>query len=255
MADQLGLPAVAVYQTDVRGVRPRVPRSAGASGGLALAARASTIGPTARWRRPRRTAAALLAHGIQRVWLWRRGVDTARFHPAKRARRRCAGRSRPDGELLVGYVGRLAVEKRVDLLAAAAGCPASGWSWSATGRRAASLRARAARRGVPRRAPRRAAGPLYASLDVFVHTGPYETFGQTVQEALASGVPVVAPAAGGPLDLVDPGRTGASSRPATARALADAVADLAADPELRGGTGWRRATRSPAAPGRPSATS
>ena len=66
-----------------------------------------------------------------------------------------------------------------------------------------------------------------------MHSGPHETFGQTLQEAAASGVPVVAPAAGGPLDLVDHGVTGFLVPPGDAPALAEAVARLAADPGLR----------------------
>jgi phosphatidylinositol alpha 1,6-mannosyltransferase len=74
---------------------------------------------------------------------------------------------------------------------------------------------------------------IFASLDVFVHTGPFETFCQTVQEAMASGVPVVAPAAGGPLDLVAHGRTGLLVPPRDTDAVRDAVWSLAADPGLR----------------------
>jgi phosphatidylinositol alpha 1,6-mannosyltransferase len=58
-------------------------------------------------------------------------------------------------------------------------------------------------------------------------------FGQTTQEALASGVPVVAPAAGGPLDLIRPGRTGLLVPPLDPDAIAAAVAELARDPDRR----------------------
>jgi phosphatidylinositol alpha 1,6-mannosyltransferase len=73
---------------------------------------------------------------------------------------------------------------------------------------------------------------LYASFDVFAHAGPHDTFGQTLQEAAASGLPVVAPAAGGPLDLVEDGVTGFLVAPGDPASMAGAVAKLAADPAL-----------------------
>ena len=180
------------------------------------------------------TATGLLAQGIGNVWLWGRGVDTERFDPADAARSSRAALA-PDGELIVGYVGRLATEKRVELLAGITALDGVRLVIVGAGPAEAMLR-----QHMPgavflgeRRGDELAA--IYASLDVFVHSGPYETFGQTLQEAAASGLPVVAPAAGGPLDLVEDGVTGYLVPPADPDAFTAAVARLAADPARRGG--------------------
>ena len=85
----------------------------------------------------------------------------------------------------------------------------------------------------------------YASFDVFVHTGTEETFGQTIQEAHASGLPVVAPYAGGPIDLIEHGVDGFHFDPDRAgdldlRVMLEKLVDA---PELRarmGEAGRRR---------------
>ncbi|HEY0903630.1 MAG TPA: glycosyltransferase, partial [Marmoricola sp.] len=76
-----------------------------------------------------------------------------------------------------------------------------------------------------------------ASLDVFVHTGRHETYCQSAQEALASGVPVVAPRAGGPLDVVADGVADFLYEPGDRAELMAYVDALASDRLFRRRTG------------------
>jgi len=236
VARRLGLPTVAVYQTDLPS--------------YARAYRLGRAGEAFAWRWLRGihngatrtlapstvTATGLLSRGIENVWLWGRGVDTRRFDPAKRSQDIRASLA-PGGELLAGYVGRLATEKRVELLAGITALDGVRLVIVGAGPAEAMLRQHmpdaiflGERRGEDLAA-------VYASLDVFVHSGPYETFGQTLQEAAASGLPVVAPAAGGPLDLVADGVTGYLVPPSDPAAFTAAVARLAADPAARAAFG------------------
>jgi phosphatidylinositol alpha 1,6-mannosyltransferase len=73
-------------------------------------------------------------------------------------------------------------------------------------------------------------GNTMASLDLLVHPGADETFCQVVQEALCAGVPVIATASGGPLDLIRHGDTGLLWAGGDADVLAAQVAALRDDP-------------------------
>jgi phosphatidylinositol alpha 1,6-mannosyltransferase len=232
VARRLGLPAVAVYQTDLPAYA-RAYRLGRAGEALAWRWLRNIHNGTARTLAPSTvTATGLLAQGIGDVWLWGRGVDTRRFDPGRRSQQLRSVMA-PNGELIVGYVGRLATEKRVELLAGITALPGVRLVIVGTGPADLTLRQQmpdavflGERRGDE-------LASIYASFDVFVHSGPYETFGQTLQEAAASGLPVIAPATGGPLDLVEDGVTGYLVPPANRDAFTAAVARLAADPALR----------------------
>lgn len=230
-AERLGVPTVAVYQTDIPAYAARygIPAAEAELGRhvARLHGRATlTLAPS--------TSAAddLAVLGVPRVRRWARGVDAERFHPARRDQARHAELA-PDGEVLVGYVGRLAPEKQVEDLAALADVPGIRLVVIGDGPDRARLKALlpgAAFLGF--RGGEKLAVDV-ASLDLFVHPGESETFCQTVQEALASGVPVVATGRGGPRDLVDNGRTGWLYRPGDLADLRARVVDLAGDAAKR----------------------
>jgi phosphatidylinositol alpha 1,6-mannosyltransferase len=226
-----GIPSVAVYATDLPA--------------YARAYHTGTMGEKFAWHRLRKihnvvdrtlapstaTASDLRTNGIQRVHVWARGVDCARFDPQKRCPDLRAELA-PGGEILVGYVGRLAVEKRLDLLAQIQSIPGVRLVIVGSGPAEAGIRKALPSALFLGQRSGEDLARIYASLDVFAHAGPHDTFGNTVQEAAASGLPVVAPASGGPLDLVRDGVTGFLVRPGDGTALAEGVARLVADPTL-----------------------
>ncbi|OBI96032.1 alpha-mannosyltransferase [Mycobacterium alsense] len=205
-ARHLGVPTVAVYQTDVPGFA--------ASYGIPMTARAAwawfrhlhgladrTLVPSTA------TMESLAAQRFPRLHRWARGVDVLRFAPSARSeelRRRWS----PSGKPIVGFVGRLAPEKHVERLAEVGADDSVQLVIVGDGvdrDRLQSAMPSAVFTGALYGEQLAAA---YASMDVFVHPGEHETFCQVVQEALASGLPVIAPDAGGPRDLVAPWRTG-----------------------------------------------
>jgi phosphatidylinositol alpha 1,6-mannosyltransferase len=236
VARAMDLPMVAVYQTDLPNYA-RAYRLGSVTEAFAWRWLRDIHNASGRTLAPSTvTAADLNAHGIERVQLWGRGVDIERFHPTRRDEELRAEIA-PGGEVIAGYVGRLATEKRVDLLASVAALPGVRLVIVGGGPQQEELRQAipdalflGERQGLD-------LARIYASMDIFLHSGPFETFGQTIQEAAASGLPVVAPAAGGPLDLVDEGVTGYLVPPGDGTALAAATARLVADPELRASMG------------------
>ncbi|HEV7183511.1 MAG TPA: glycosyltransferase family 1 protein [Leifsonia sp.] len=236
-ANRLGIPSVAIYQTDVAGYARR--NGLGMTSALAWKfvrwvhdGADLTLVPSAASEYDLRSA------GVRRLARWGRGVDLERYHPNNRrtpAARMLRERLSPDGEVVVGYVGRIAPEKQVERLAALRG--QRDVHLAIVGDGPSQPAVAAALRGMPVTWLGRLGGAdlaaAYAAFDIFAHTGSEETFGQTVQEAHASGLPVVAPRAGGPIDLVEHGVDGLLFPSGDDSALRAGVGMLVSDAGLR----------------------
>ncbi|CAN5271182.1 glycosyltransferase family 1 protein [soil metagenome] len=250
-ANRMHVPSVAIFQTDVAGYAKR-----------------NHLGPATKlaWRFVKwihdgatltlvpSTASMddLQSLGVKRLQRWARGVDLEAFHPNNRADARARAlreQLSPEGEIVVGYVGRIAPEKQLERIVQLAPL-ALPTVETADGRRGlpgirivivgdgpARGQIETLTRGMPVTFLGRLQGEelsaAYASFDIFLHTGTEETFGQTLQEAHASGLPVIAPRAGGPIDLVDDGTNGYLFDPDSPHELRDLVEDLLVSPLLR----------------------
>ena len=182
----------------------------------------------------RYTQAELKAHGFKRVRVWGRGVDTALFHPARRSaewRSRLSG-GRPEAPLLL-YVGRLAREKRVRWLGPVIeALPGARLAIVGDGPERGNLEKLFASQAVNFLGYLRgqALAQAYAAADIFVFPAANETLGNVVLEAMASGLPVIAPASGGVLDHVVDGQTGRLFAPEAQPELIAHAQDLTMDP-------------------------
>jgi glycosyltransferase involved in cell wall biosynthesis len=172
------------------------------------------------------------------IHIWTRGVDREQFNPGRRDMdwRRSLGIA--DGELAVMFLGRLVLEKGLDVFAATI----------------KELK----RRGVPHHplvigeGPAKAVfeeqmptgvfigqqigdqlGRAVASADVFLNPSITEAFGNVTLEAMACGLPVVAAAAVGTTSIVRDGQTGTLVKPGDTSGFADALEAYARDPDLR----------------------
>jgi len=203
---ELSIPTVSVYQTDIAGFAKNYGISLGQTS--IQRAIAKIHDRTMRTLAPSSSAAAALRKfGTKNVHIWPRGVDTNRFSPFKRSEelRRKWGSPR---KRIVGYVGRLAKEKSLHILEEISQIDSFQLVLVGDGpdrKRLETLMPNAIFTGLLVGEDLPAA---MASFDLFAHTGASETFCQSIQEALASGVPAVAPASGGPLDLIIDGENG-----------------------------------------------
>lgn len=224
-ANRLDLPTLVVQQAAVSALEAdRWTRK--------VAERADHVVVTCRWMTSR-----LADLGVEGAPVWAPGVDELAFGPQLRDDylhgKWSRARSKAGPQVVVGYVGSLHRRHGVRRLADVARVPGIRQVVIGEGPQLGWLRGQLPGAKFLGSVGTGELCTALATLDVLVHPGERETCAHVLREAAASGVPVVAPAAGGNPDVVVSGRTGLLYDPEEPRALRQAVAALAEDPELR----------------------
>jgi phosphatidylinositol alpha 1,6-mannosyltransferase len=172
------------------------------------------------------------------IGIWARGIDTSIFNPGQRdlAWRRSLGIG--DDEAVIGFLGRLVMEKGLDVFSdsidvlAARGVP----------HRVLVIGEGPAREWFERRLPDAVfagfqsggeLGRAVASMDMLFNPSVTETFGNVTLETMACGIPVIAARATGSENLVIDGQTGRLVKPGAISAFADALAGYCNNAGLR----------------------
>jgi glycosyltransferase involved in cell wall biosynthesis len=155
----------------------------------------------------------LCEHGIQRVDLWRRGVDLEQFDPVRRSSQMRQRMTDGHPERLIAvYVGRLALEKGLDRLNGIfSGHPDLHLCLVGDGPARGQLEDRFKGKSVTFLGTLHgsALAEAYASADFFIFPSTTETLGLVLLEAMASGLPIVAAEASPTHELVDQSGAGA----------------------------------------------
>lgn len=190
------------------------------------------------------TASVLRAQRMnEEIYIWSRGVDREQFHPSRRDMDWRRGLGVEDDELLVCFLGRIVMEKGLDVfidtierlrargvkhrvLAIGMG-PAGDWFRERLGEEAIFV-------GQQTGADLARA---VASCDVLLNPSVTEAFGNVTLEAMACGLPVVAIAATGTNNLVDDGVSGFLRPPGDVAGLAVALERYADFPGMRAAHG------------------
>jgi len=179
------------------------------------------------------------SHGVMHTAIWSRGVDPDVFSPRFRSEAYRARVGAGPGDLVVTYIGRIAREKNLGLLLEA-------WEMLKPMRGSAQLvlvgrgplEDDIRRREIPGvhvsgllQGP--ALSEAYASADVFAFPSATETFGNSLLEAMASGLPSLVARAGGVLEFAEHGSNAWVIEPDSAEAIADGLRRLITDAALR----------------------